>query len=71
MFQEFPSAEEAQPDGTLTAALKERTEGEEAAADGRSEAEAEASSSHIAMLRAAGRRWWAFHIWHFSLRSPP
>jgi hypothetical protein len=71
MLQELPGPEEAQPDGTFTAAFKERTEGEEASTDGRGEAEAEAPSSHIAMLGTAGRRWWAFHIWHSSLRSSP
>ena len=71
VLQELPGAKEAQADGTLTAALKERSEGEKATTDGRSKAEGGASSSHIAMLGAAGRRWWAFHIWHSSLRSPP
>jgi hypothetical protein len=70
-LQELSGAEEAQPDGTLAAALKERSEGEEATADGRDEAEGGASSSHIAMLGSAGRRFLALHIWHSSLRSPP
>jgi hypothetical protein len=70
-LEELASAEEAQLDGTLTTALKERSEGEEASADGRSEAEGGASSSHIAMLGSAGRRFLALHIWHSSLRSPP
>jgi hypothetical protein len=70
-LQELASAEEAEPNGTLTTALKERSKGKEAAADGRSEAEGGASSSHIAMLGPAGRRFLAFHIWHSSLRSPP
>jgi hypothetical protein len=70
-LQELAGAEEAQADGMLTTALKERSEGEEATADGRGEAEGGASSSHVAMLGAAGGRWWAFHIWHSSLRSPP
>jgi hypothetical protein len=70
-LQELSSAEDAQTDGALTTALKEGSEGEKATADGRGEAEGGASSSHIAMLGAAGGRWWAFHIWHSSLRSPP
>jgi hypothetical protein len=70
-LEELAGAEEAQPDGTLTTALKEQSEGEEATADGRSEAEGGASSSHIAMLGPAGRRFLALPIWHFSLRSPP
>jgi hypothetical protein len=70
-LQELASAEEAELNGTLTTALKERSKGKEAAADSRSEAEGGASSSHIAMLGSAGRRFLAFHIWHSSLRSPP
>jgi hypothetical protein len=70
-LEELASAEEAQADSTLAAALKERSEGKEASADGRSEAEGGASNSHIAMLGSAGRRFLALHIWHFSLRSPP
>jgi hypothetical protein len=53
-LQELAGAEEAEPNGTLTTALKERSKGKEAAADGRSEAEGGASSSHIAMLGPAG-----------------
>jgi hypothetical protein len=53
-LQELASAEEAEPNGTLTTALKERSKGKEAAADGRSEAEGGASSSHIAMQGTAG-----------------
>ena len=71
VLQELASAEEAQANGTLAAALQEGAEGEEAAANSRSEAEGEASSSHIAMLGSPGRRFLAFHIWHSSLRSPP
>jgi hypothetical protein len=70
-LEELAGTEEAQADGALAAALKERSEGEEASADGRSEAEGGTSSSHIAMLGSAGRRFLALHIWHFSLRSPP
>jgi len=71
MLKEFTRSEKTESDRPLTAAFKERTEGEEASTDGRGEAETEAPSSHIAMLGTAGRRWWAFHIWHSSLRSPP
>jgi hypothetical protein len=71
VLQELAGAEEAQANGTLTTAFKERSEGEEATANSRSEAEGEASSSHIAMLGSSGRRFLAFHIWHSSLRSPP
>jgi hypothetical protein len=70
-LKELACAEEAQLDGTLTTTLKERPEGEEASANGRSEAEGGASSSHIAMLGSASRRFLALHIWHSSLRSPP
>jgi len=71
VLQELTSAEEAQSNGTLTATFQEGSEGEEAAANSRGEAEGEASSSHIAMLGSTGRRFLAFHIWHSSLRSPP
>jgi hypothetical protein len=70
-LKELASAEEAEPNCMLATALKERSEGEEASADSRSEAEGGASSSHIAMLGSAGRRFLALHIWHSSLRSPP
>jgi hypothetical protein len=71
VLQKLAGPEEAQANGTLAAALQEGSQGEEAAANSRSEAEGEASSSHIAMLGSSGRRFLAFHIWHSSLRSPP
>jgi hypothetical protein len=71
VLQELASSEKAQRYCALTTALKERSEGEEAAANSRSEAEGGASSSHIAMLGSTGRRFLALHIWHSSLRSPP
>ena len=54
MLEEFTGSEQAESDRSLAAPLKERTERQEAAANSRSEAEAEAPSSHIAMLGAAG-----------------
>jgi len=71
VLEELTSAEEAQANGTLTATFQEGSEGEEAAANSRGEAERGASSSHIAMHGSTGRRFLAFHIWHSSLRSPP
>jgi hypothetical protein len=71
MLEELTGPEKTESDRPLTAPLKERTKGEEAAPNSRSEAEGEASSPHIAVLGAARGRWWAFHIWHSSLRSPP
>jgi hypothetical protein len=70
-LKELACAEEAQANGALTTTFQEGSEGEEAAANSRGEAEGEASSSHIAMLGSTGRRFLAFHIWHSSLRSPP
>jgi hypothetical protein len=71
VLKELTSAEEAQANRTLTATFQEGSEGKEAAANSRGEAEGGASSSHIAMLGSTGRRFLAFHIWHSSLRSPP
>jgi hypothetical protein len=71
MLQKLAGAKEAQANRTLAAALQEGSEGEKATANSRSEAEGEASSSHIAILGSSGRRFLAFHIWHSSLRSPP
>ena len=71
VLKELTSAEEAQSNGTFAATFQEGSEGKEAAANSRGEAEGEASSSHIAMLGSTGRRFLAFHIWHSSLRSPP
>jgi hypothetical protein len=70
-LEELTGAEEAEPNRLLAAALKKRSEGQEASSDGRGKAEGWASSSHIAMLGSTGRRFLALHIWHSSLRSSP